>query len=474
MTRDPLWTDKTASEATGGEATETFEADGVAFDSRQVGDRDLFVALKGEETDGHRFVSQAFAKGASAAMVDHRPEDVTQSAPLLLVVDTTTGLGDLARAARKRTRARIAAVTGSVGKTGTKEALHHVLARQGLTHVSEKSFNNHVGTPLSLARMPQGAAYGVFEVGTNAPGEIAPLAELVRPHVALITTVAAVHIGNFASESAIAEEKACIFDGLEPGGVALINGDNAHADRLARRAAASPAGSVVSFGKGAACDHRLLALEEDDAGSTVTASIAGRDVTYRLAMAGAHLALNSVGVLAVVHHLGGDVAKAAADLGGMAQLPGRGARSSVAVDGGTVTVLDESYNASPVALRAALAVLARTQAGPGGRRIAVLGDMLELGDGALACHTGLVGDLIQNKVDLLFAVGPMMNRLYGELPPARRGGAAGDARAMTDLLGDVLRPGDVVLIKGSRRIGLETVVEALVSGATAAKARKGG
>ncbi len=474
MTREPLWTDKTAADATKGEATENFEADGVAFDSRQVSDRDLFVALKGEETDGHRFVSQAFAKGASAAMVDHRPEDVAPAQPLLLVVDTTNGLNDLARAARERTKARIAAVTGSVGKTGTKEALLHVLARQGLTYVSEKSFNNHVGTPLSLARMPQRAAFGVFEVGTSAPGEIGPLADLVSPHVALITTVAAVHIGNFESETEIAREKACIFNGLERGGVAIINGDNAHADPLAERAAASPAGTIVRFGSSESCEHRLLDLVEDDTGSEISASIAGKTVSYRLPMAGAHLALNSVGVLATVHHLGGDTARAAADLGDMASLPGRGARCTVQVNGGTATVLDESYNASPVALRAALAVLARAEIGPGGRRIAVLGDMLELGRDAAAMHTDLVGNLIQYKVDLLFAVGPMMNRLYGELPPARRGGAAGDARVMAGLLGNVLRPGDVLLIKGSRRIGLEMVVEALVTGTPAGNAARGG
>lgn len=474
MTRDPLWTDKTAADATGGETTEAFESDGVAFDSREVTDRDLFVALKGEQTDGHNYVNQAFEKGASAAMVERRPDDLAPASPLLLVVDTTNGLNDLARAARARTKARVAAVTGSVGKTGTKEALHHVLGLQGLTHVSEKSFNNHVGTPLSLARMPQATAFGVFEVGMNQPGEIAPLATLVRPHVALVTTVEAVHAANFDSEVGIADEKACIFDGLEEGGVAVINGDNRHADALVARAEASPAGTIVRFGSSEDCDHRLLAWSDTDHGGAVSALIAGERVDYKLSLAGQHQALNSVAVLAVVHHLGGDVAKAAADLEGLQPMAGRGARHNVRVAGGSVTVLDESYNASPVALRAALTVLSQTQTGPGGRRIAVLGDMLELGDDAVALHTGLSGDLIQHKVDLLFAVGPMMNRLYGELPPARRGGAAGNARAMADLLGDVLRPGDVILIKGSRRIGLEAVVEALTQGRPGGTSARGG
>ncbi|MDA0221201.1 MAG: UDP-N-acetylmuramoyl-tripeptide--D-alanyl-D-alanine ligase [Proteobacteria bacterium] len=460
---DWLWTHDEAEKATGGTSTAPWNARGVAFDSRAVVDDDLFVALRGETSDGHAYVMQAFRNGAAAALVERAPEVAEGSGPLLVVVDTGEGLDRLARAARARTGARIAAVTGSVGKTGTKDALRHVLSRQGTTHASEKSFNNHVGTPLSLARMPRGAAWGIFEIGTNAPGEIAPLSALVRPHVALVTNVESVHSGNFAGETAIAAEKAAIFDALEPGGVAVINADNRHAGALTAHATTVGAGRVVRFGMAQDADVRLLSLRADGAGSLVEASVEGRKVSYRLALAGRHQALNSLGVLAVVHHLGADVAAAAAALGDIVPLAGRGVRHEIAVAGGAALLIDESYNASPVALRAALEVLAETLVGKGGRRIAVLGDMLELGDTAVAQHIAMAADVERRKIDLVFAVGPLMNRLYGQLPTARRGGAAGDARSIAALLSSVVRPGDVVLVKGSRRIGLEAVVEALAA-----------
>lgn len=460
---DWLWTHDEAEQATGGTSTAPWQARGVAFDSRAVVDDDLFVALKGETSDGHGYVMQAFRNGAAAALVERRPEDAAGSGPLLVVVDTSEGLDRLARAARARTGARIAAVTGSVGKTGTKEALRHVLSRQGLTHASEKSFNNHVGTPLSLARMPREAAFGIFEVGTNAPGEIAPLARLVRPHVALITTVEPVHAGNFADEDAIAAEKAAIFDALEPGGIAVINADNRHGAALAAHAGAVGAGSIVRFGEAADADVRLVSLKPDSEGSLVEAAIDGRTIRYRLALAGRHQAINSLGVLAVVRCLGADVEAAAADLGDIVAPAGRGVRHEIALAGGSALLIDESYNASPVAVRAALDVLAQVPTAKGGRRIAVLGDMLELGDTAVAQHIGLAADIERRRIDLVFAVGPLMNRLYGQLQTARRGGAAGDARAIAALLSSVIRPGDVVLVKGSRRIGLEAVVEALAA-----------
>jgi UDP-N-acetylmuramoyl-tripeptide--D-alanyl-D-alanine ligase len=467
---DWLWTHDEAEKATGGTSTAPWKARGVAFDSRAVVDDDLFVALKGETSDGHGYVVQAFRNGAAAALVERRPEDAAGTGPLLVVVDTSEGLDRLARAARARTGARIAAVTGSVGKTGTKEALRHVLSRQGLTHASEKSFNNHVGTPLSLARMPRDAAFGIFEVGTNAPGEIAPLSALVRPHVALITTVEPVHSGNFPGEDAIVAEKASIFDALEPGGIAIINADNRHAAALSAHAASVGAGRIVRFGQAADADVRLLSMKADGEGSLIEAEVEGVRVCYRLALAGRHQALNSLGVLAVVHQLGGDIAAAAAALGDIVPPPGRGVRHEIALAGGSALLIDESYNASPVAVRAALEVLAEVPTGKGGRRIAVLGDMLELGDNAVAQHIALAADVERRKIDLVFAVGPLMNRLYGQLQASRRGGAAGDARAMAALLASVVRPGDVVLVKGSRRIGLEAVVEAL---ATPARARAG-
>lgn len=463
-----LWSDESAGAATGGQASAPFEADGVAFDSRRVAERDLFVALKGRRADGHGHVGHAFARGAAAAMVCRRPAGVPERAPLLLVLDTARGLDDLARAARARSGARIAAVTGSVGKTGVKQALHHVLSRQGLAHASEKSFNNHVGTPLSLARMPPAARFGVFEVGTNAPGEIGPLAQLVRPHVALVTTVEAVHIGHFACEEAIAREKAALFDGLEQGGVALINGDNRHGPLLARLARRGGR-RVERFGSGSGCAHRLLAWTPQGGGSAVEAEIAGRRLSYRLALAGRHLALNSVAVLAAAHHMGADPAAAAHDLAALQPLAGRGRRHRIAARDGHATVIDESYNASPVSVRAALEVLAAAE---GERRIAVLGDMLELGAGEEAAHVELAGDAMAAGVDLVFAVGPLACRLHGALPPERRGGATWDAGAMAELLASTVHPGDVVLVKGSRRIGLEAVVEALI-GASARRSGEG-
>ena len=460
-----LWSDESAGAATGGQASAPFEADGVAFDSRRVAERDLFVALKGRRADGHGHVGHAFERGAAAAMVCRRPAGVPERAPLLLVLDTARGLDDLARAARARSGARIAAITGSVGKTGVKQALHHVLSRQGLAHASEKSFNNHVGTPLSLARMPPAARFGVFELGTNAPGEIGPLAQLVRPHVALVTTVEAVHIGHFACEEAIAREKAALFDGLEQGGVALINGDNRHGPLLARRGGRR----VERFGSGSGCAHRLLAWTPQDSGSAVEAEIAGRRLSYRLALAGRHLALNSVAVLAAAHHMGADPVAAAHDLAALQPLAGRGRRHRIATRGGHATVIDESYNASPVSVRAALEVLAATE---GERRIAVLGDMLELGAGEEAAHVELAGDAMAAGVDLVFAVGPLACRLHGALPDERRGGATWDVGAMAELLAETVHPGDVVLVKGSRRIGLEAVVEALV-GASARRSGEG-
>ncbi len=461
MTKGPLWTDKSATVATGGNATEPFESDGVAFDSRNVAERDLFVALSGRQRDGHNFVGQAFERGASAAMVEHRPDNIPRKSPLLLVVDTSQGLRDLAVVARARALVRVAAVTGSVGKTSVKEFLRVLLRKQGATHVSEKSFNNHVGTPLSLARMPQHVEYAVFEVGSNAPGEIAPLSSLVRPHVALVTTVEPVHIGNFPDENALAAEKASLFDSIEPDGVAVINGDNRHAELLRRRASDAGAGEIVLFGAGADCDSRLVEWEPQIAGSRVRATIAGREFSYTLPVHGRHQALNSVAVLTVVHHLGADVERAAGDFAEVEALPGRGKRHRVAVNDGEIEVIDESYNASPVAMKAALDVLGRASPGDGGRRIAILGDMAELGARTTSAHLELADVIRAANVDLFFAVGKAMGDVITRLDPMNCGGATGESRTMAAIVTDVLAPGDVVLVKGSRSVGMEVIVDAI-------------
>lgn len=473
MSRDILWTDRSASTATGGQATAPFEADGVAFDSREVSNSDLFVALAGRTTDGHRHVGQAFENGAAAAMVDHEPEGAPPSSPLLLVIDTSEGLDSLARAARRRTDARIAAVTGSVGKTGTKEMLRRVLEGQGPTHAGDKSYNNHVGTPLSLARMPQATRFGIFEIGTTAPGEIRPLACLVRPHVALVTTVEPVHLGNFHDENAIVEEKAAIFGGLEEGGVAIVNADNRHAAALARHAERCGAADIVRFGASGRADFRLIDWTPTACGSRVSVSAAGIRYDYDLGLHGRHLALNSVAVLAAVQALGGDAGEAAAAFASIRPLPGRGTRHEIAVSGGTALVIDESYNASPVAVTAALEVLARTPTGAGGRRIAILGDMAELGHAAADAHAGLA-DAVRDAAQRVFTVGPLMDHLVDRLSLGYRGGSARDARAMAVLMTGHLRPGDVVLVKGSRRMGLDAVVDALRGSDRAIARRAGG
>ena len=461
MSGPVLWTDRDAAAATGGESLQSWSAFGVAFDSRQIAPGDLFVALKGETSDGHQYVDQALDGGAAAAMVA-RTFDHGAPAPLLLVPDTMAGLNDLARAARARCAGHICAITGSVGKTGTKEMLHHVLARQGATHVSEKSFNNHVGTPLSLARMPAATRFGVFEIGMNAPGEIAPLTGLVQPNIAVITAIELVHGATFDGVDGIAAEKADIFNGLTEDGVAVVNGDSAFTDYLAQRAGDAGAGRIVRFGETDGCDVRLLDWWLDDEGTVVKADVFGRPVEYQLGFWGRHQALNSLAVLTVVLLMGGDVDEAAAALASVAPPPGRGQRHRATVDGGDVLVIDESYNCSPAALRAALGVLSATPVGAGGRRVAVIGDMLELGDQSAAVHIALAEQIIENDVDLVVLVGDEVAHTRQALPAER---CVAHVQMASDALApvvDVLRAGDVVMVKGSRRVGLETVVEALL------------
>ena len=464
MKRAILWNDRDAAAATGGQATGAWQASGVAFDSRQVVPGDLFVALEGQTSDGHVYVGQAFDGGASAAMVRDTTEPSSRG-PLLLVPDTMEGLNELARASRKRCDGKICAITGSVGKTGTKEMLNHVLKAQGATHASEKSFNNFVGTPLSLARMPQGTAYGVFELGTNAPGEILPLAELVRPDMALITAIELVHGAYFDGAAAIAEEKSSIFAGLTDDGIAIINGDGDFADFQADRATAAGVRQIVRFGTRASNDVRLLEWRLDGDGTAIGASIHGRRLDYRIGAWGRHLAINSLAVLAVVEAMDADVDAAAQALASVTAPVGRGMRHRVSFGDGEILLIDESYNCSPVALRAALDVLKSTQIGNDARRIAVIGDMLELGDKSKDIHTALVDEIVERDIDLVVLVGSDVAHTATALPTDRCLGRVETANAALSLLEPVLRTGDVVMIKGSRRIGLEAVVEALLTNA---------
>ncbi|MEI9900125.1 MAG: UDP-N-acetylmuramoyl-tripeptide--D-alanyl-D-alanine ligase [Hyphomicrobium sp.] len=381
---------------------------------------------------------EAFRKGASAALVSVDYKRVAGDGALLRVDDTLHGLRDIAAAARRRTDARIVAVTGSVGKTGTKEALRACLSRLGPTHAAEKSFNNHWGVPLTLARMPAAVRYGVFEIGMNHAGEITPLTALVRPHVAIVTTVEPVHLEFFGSTDKIAEAKAEIFSGLEPGGAAILNRDNAHFELLAQRAREHGA-RVVSFGRHENADVRPEVFLIDADGTDIAVHIGGRRVSYRVGAPGAHIAQNSLAVIAALDALGVDVEKPAVALAEIRAPKGRGERREVTVAGGSILVIDESYNANPASMRSALAAMATVPRQRFPRRIAVLGDMLELGQDAGALHAALNEPVDAAEVDLVFASGENMQRLFEALPAGRRGAWAPQSAGIAAALGDEVR-----------------------------------
>lgn len=461
--RTPLWTSEDAGRATQGWNTQPWAASGVSIDSRTVQPGDLFVALRGPTFDGHDFVTAALDKGAAAALVARVP-DGAGGLPMLVVEDTFEGLQALGAAARRRARARIVGVTGSVGKTGVKEALRLALGRQGATHASDGSLNNHWGVPLSLSRLPPEASYAVFEMGMNHAGEITPLTLQARPQVALITTVEAVHIENFGSEEAIADAKAEIFAGVEPGGAAVLNRDNRHFERLADRAREAGIARVLAFGRTAGADACLIEADEDADGTTIRADVAGRRIGYRLGIPGRHWIGNSLGVLATALALSADVDAAAAALADLRPPKGRGMRHTVPLrGGGSFVVIDDSYNASPPSMAASFQVLGSTRPAPGGRRLAALGDMLELGSDAAARHSGLADPLTGNGIDLVFTAGPLMSHLHERLPAALRGGHAGNAAELAPLMAASVRAGDVIVVKGSAGSRMRTVVDALLA-----------
>lgn len=457
-----LWSAAEIEAATGGIASHDFQAAGVEMDSRDVKAGDLFVALKGEAMDGHRFIEAAFANGAVAAIVD-RPVDV----PHVLVKDTTAALHALAHAARDRAIEAVRiGITGSVGKTGVKEAIFACLDRasRGAAHRSVRSYNNHVGVPLSLARMPARAKFGVFEMGMNHAGEIAPLSAHARPHVALITTIAPAHIENLGSLEAIADEKAQIFTGLVEGGVAIIPADSEWAERMIGHAKACGA-HVVTFGRAKTADVRLLdAIPAAGGGSLVTADLGDRRICYTIAEPGEHWIVNSLGVMAAVRAAGGDLASAGLALAEMGGLKGRGARHTIAARGGTALLIDESYNANPASMRATLKALSQT---PATRRIAVLGSMKELGDFADRFHRQLAEPIADAGITHVILVGDEMRALQDELgkaAAAKLGNSVtfahceGPAEAITALGQFGLAQGDAVLVKGSNSVGLGRLV----------------
>ncbi len=453
-----LWSSDDIAEAIGGTANSKFEVNGVAFDSREVTPGDLFIALKGESADGHDYIPKALAAGAGGVIVDH---DV--NGPFVKVSDTTKGLDRLGIASRERTQAKIIGVTGSAGKTGTKEALYRAFERMsfGAAHRSLKSYNNHVGVPLSLARMPQQTEYGVFEMGMNHAGELRALTRMVRPHVAIVTTIAPAHIEYFGSEEKIAEAKAEIFEGLTSDGVAIIPFDSPHAAKLYSHAS-HYADRVVTFGLGAGADVRVIEETPADRGGTmVTAQLRHARLSFTVAMAGRHWVSNALAVLAAVEAVGGDLAQAGLALAEMTGLPGRGARRKVRTpDGGEALLIDESYNANPASMRATLAQLGEEK---GGRRIAVLGAMKELGHLSQSLHAGLADAVKAANVRLAVLVGdemaPLADALAGDLPIER----VKDVSEVLELVPDRLADGDVILIKGSNSVGLSRLVERLAA-----------
>lgn len=457
-----LWTSEAAARATGGRSTRGWQASGIAIDSRQVASGDLFFALPGSRSDGHNFVGDALRSGAAAAAVTYQPADVANDAPLLFVGDALVALTALGRAARDRTAAKIIAVTGSVGKTGTKEALKLALSAQGRTTASAGNLNNLIGVPLSLARMPADAAFGVFELGMNQPGEISVLSKLVRPHVAIITTIEPVHAEFFDTVADIADAKAEIFSGMT-GGTAVLHRDNPYFPWLADAAERAGAARIIGFGAHPEATARLIDCELQASYSRVTAVIEGETVKYRINSAGRHWVINSLAVLAAVEAVGADVSAAAAELTKLAPLEGRGKRHRVTVPGGSFDVLDETYNASPASVRAAIAVLAGATPGKGGRRIAVLGDMLELGRDAPRLHIALANDLVQAGIDLVFTAAPYMKHLDDALPEKMRGGYAATAADLAPLVAARVGPGDVITVKGSHGTGMSIVVNALLA-----------
>ncbi|MEM8696524.1 MAG: UDP-N-acetylmuramoyl-tripeptide--D-alanyl-D-alanine ligase [Pseudomonadota bacterium] len=454
-----LWTSDEIAKAVGGEAQGDFVANGVAFDSREVGADDLFIALKGGTTDGHRFIDGAFGNGAAGAIVS-----VDCAHPHVRVADTTAALDALGTASRARTDAKIVGVTGSVGKTGTKEALFAALDRsaEGRVHRSVKSYNNHTGVPLSLARMPAASRYGVFEMGMNHAGELAALTRIVRPHVAMITAIAPAHIEFFDSIEGIADAKGEIFRGLEPGGIALVPFDSPHRDRLIGWAEPY-AETIWTFGREDGADIRAAEVVSSIAGTMVSAVLPDGELTYTIGLPGDHWVSNSLAVIGAVEAVGGDLAAAGLALAELAGLPGRGARSAITLEAGEALLIDESYNANPLSMKAALKTLAEE---PVDRRIAVLGAMGELGDDAERYHAELAGPIVDAGIAFAILVGAPMQVLADALGKTISIVHVPDADAALANLEGKIRAGDAVLVKGSNYIGLARLVEALAGGKT--------
>ena len=452
-----LWTSAELRAATGGMLAAEVAVTGISIDTRSLEPGDLFVALR-DARDGHDFVADALAKGAACALVDRDVPGLAAGAKLLRVADTLAGLQALGAAARKRSTARVVGVTGSVGKTTTKEMLRLALGALGPAHAATASFNNHWGVPVTLARMPRDARFAAIEMGMNNRGEIAPLTRMARPHVAVITTIGTSHIGNLGSQEAIAEEKADILLGLEPNGAAILPADSPFLPRLMARAKQAGA-RVLTFGESARADIQLTDYVAGADRGTARLLMDGLPLSVHLAAPGLHLAINACATIAAIHALEGDVVAAAEALAAFGAPAGRGQRVTLALPGGEALLMDDSYNASPASIRAALAVLA---AQPAARRVLVLGDMRELGAEAAAMHADLAAD-VAAAADLVHCCGPLMRHLFDALPAAKRGEHAPDSAALAPVVAAATRPGDAVLVKGSLGSRMATVIAALKS-----------
>lgn len=463
-----LWTSAEAAEATGGRAVGDWSCEGVSIDTRTLAPGDLFVALK-DVRDGHDFVAQALENGASAALVSRIPDNVPADAPLLIVDDVLAGLEALGAAARARMQGKVIGVTGSAGKTSTKEMLLSMLSQQGKTHASVASYNNHWGVPLTLARMPPDTQFAIIEIGMNHPGEIAPLARLARPHAAMITTVAAAHLEAFRDVAAIAVEKASIFDGLPVGGAAVLNADIENAAILMAKTIDRRLNGI-EFGE-TAYDYKLKTVSIQGDNTVVQAEAKGRPLLFKLATPGRHFAMNALGALAIVEAVGGDLARAVTALGRWMPYEGRGLRETIHLDPVeselTLSLIDDSYNANPASMAAALEVLAGARVTheigrvSKGRRIAFLGDMKELGEDAIALHAGLAHLPAMQDIDVVHCAGPLMRSLYDLLPEHKRGEWSETSKEMLKGLRARLDSGDVVLVKGSLSMKLGQVVDAI-------------
>lgn len=450
-----LWTGQALAKACGGELTADFEANGVSIDTRSLTPGDFFVALK-DQRDGHDFVKAAFAAGASGALVTHRPGGVREDAPLVIVPDVLAALEAIGKAARARTQAKVVAVTGSVGKTGTKEMLRTALSGQGRVHAAEKSYNNHWGVPLTLARMPADTDFAVMELGMNAPGEIGPLSRMVKPDVAMITTVAAVHMAAFKNIRGIAKAKAEIFEGLAKGGVAVLNREDKTYPILSRAARKVDAAQIRFGGDTGRPEYKLWLVSGSGNATRIAARIRGKKLSFMLGAPGRHLAMNALGTLAAIEGLGADVNRAAEALADWSVPDGRGARWHVETPKGVITLIDESYNANPTSMSAALSALKDTKAK---RRVAILGDMLELGEDEATLHKELFPSVL--GIEVVHCCGPLMKGLFDALPKLQQGKWYETSAVMSANIESLVSVGDAVMIKGSLGSKMGQVGEAV-------------